>query len=150
MPFLPISKVQLQVLVRKAKPMKNMEINIGDKFSNERKITDELIRGFAEMSGDHNPIHLDEEFAATTRFGRRIAHGMLSGAFISGVLGFEFKASTAPTITRGTHEAVADVGVDKLFVVHSGEQEFPLGEKIIALPIARISKLKARGEGLAS
>ncbi len=69
-----------------------MDINIGDTFSNERKITDELIRGFAELSGDHNPIHLDEEFAKKTRFGRRIAHGMLSGAFISAVLGNEFEA----------------------------------------------------------
>jgi len=64
-----------------------MEIKIGDKFSTTREITDELIRAFADLSGDHNPIHLDEEFAAKTRFGRRIAHGMLSGAFISAVLG---------------------------------------------------------------
>lgn len=66
-----------------------MELKIGDKFSNERLVTDELIRKFAEVSGDYNPIHLDEEVAKTTRFGRRIAHGMLSGAFISAVLGFE-------------------------------------------------------------
>jgi 3-hydroxybutyryl-CoA dehydratase len=69
-----------------------MDIKIGDIFSNSREVTDRLIRDFAELSGDHNPIHLDEEFAKTTRFGRRIAHGMLSGAFISAVLGFEFKA----------------------------------------------------------
>lgn len=68
-----------------------MEIKIGDTFSRDRKVTDDLIRRFAEVSGDHNPIHLDEEFAATTRFGRRIAHGMLSGAFISAVLGDEFR-----------------------------------------------------------
>jgi acyl dehydratase len=68
-----------------------MDLNIGDKFSATREITDELIRQFAELSGDYNPIHLDEEFAKTTRFGRRIAHGMLSGAFISAVLGYEFK-----------------------------------------------------------
>ena len=68
-----------------------MDLKIGDKFSTTREITDELIRKFAELSGDHNPIHLDEEFARTTRFGRRIAHGMLSGAFISAVLGYEFK-----------------------------------------------------------
>ena len=68
-----------------------MDLKIGDKFSTTREITDELIRKFAELSGDHNPIHLDEEFARSTRFGRRIAHGMLSGAFISAVLGFEFK-----------------------------------------------------------
>lgn len=68
-----------------------MDIQIGDKFSTERHVTDELIRKFAEVSGDYNPIHLDEEFAKTTRFGKRIAHGMLSGAFISAVLGNEFK-----------------------------------------------------------
>ena len=68
-----------------------MDLKIGDFFSTERKVTDELIRRFAELSGDFNPIHLDEEFAGSTRFGRRIAHGMLSGAFISSVLGYEFK-----------------------------------------------------------
>lgn len=68
-----------------------MDIKIGDKFTTTREITDALIRAFAELSGDHNPIHLDEEFAAKTRFGRRIAHGMLSGAFISAVLGYEFQ-----------------------------------------------------------
>ena len=68
-----------------------MDLQIGDKFSTERHVTDEVIRKFAEVSGDYNPIHLDEEFAKTTRFGRRIAHGMLSGAFISAVLGNEFR-----------------------------------------------------------
>lgn len=69
-----------------------MDIKIGDSFTATREVTDELIRDFADLSGDHNPIHLDEEFAAGTRFGQRIAHGMLSGAFISAVLGNEFSA----------------------------------------------------------
>ena len=68
-----------------------MDLKIGDSFSTSREVTDELIRKFADVSGDYNPIHLDEGFAKTTRFGRRIAHGMLSGAFISAVLGTEFK-----------------------------------------------------------
>ncbi len=68
-----------------------MELRIGDTFSFQRKVTDELVRKFADVSGDHNPIHLDDNFAKTTRFGKRIAHGMLSGAFISAVLGNEFK-----------------------------------------------------------
>lgn len=71
-----------------------MDIQIGDKFSSERQVTDEVIRKFADVSGDHNPIHLDEEFAKTTRFGKRIAHGMLSAAFISAVMGNEFKGKT--------------------------------------------------------
>lgn len=68
-----------------------MDLKIGDSFSTSREITDDVIRKFADVSGDFNPIHLDEEFAAKTRFGKRIAHGMLSGAFISAVLGNEFK-----------------------------------------------------------
>ncbi|MEQ1763474.1 MAG: MaoC family dehydratase [Pyrinomonadaceae bacterium] len=66
-----------------------MNLKIGDSFKKERIVTDDLVRAFAEVSGDYNPIHLDEKFARTTRFGRRIAHGMLSGAFISAVLGYE-------------------------------------------------------------
>jgi 3-hydroxybutyryl-CoA dehydratase len=62
-------------------------IKPGSEFTKTREVTEELIAKFAEISGDYNPIHLDESFAKETRFGRRIAHGMLSGAFISGVLG---------------------------------------------------------------
>lgn len=97
-----------------------MDVNIGDKFSTSREVTDEVIRKFAEVSGDYNPIHLDEEFAKTTRFGQRIAHGMLSGAFISAVLGNEFKERkivylsqtmkfTAPVFLGDTVTATATV-----------------------------------------
>ena len=51
------------------------DVKVGDEFAIDRQITDDLVRAFAELSGDHNPIHLDEEFAKRTRFGRRIAHG---------------------------------------------------------------------------
>jgi 3-hydroxybutyryl-CoA dehydratase len=88
-----------------------MNIKIGDKFSIERTVTDELVRSFAELSGDHNPIHLDEGFAATTRFGRRIAHGMLSGAFISTVLGFEFRERKIVYLSQ-TMKFVAPVFLD--------------------------------------
>lgn len=58
-------------------------IEVGWKSSVEIKVTDKMVRQFAEMSGDHNPIHLDDDYAAKTRFKRRIAHGMISGALIS-------------------------------------------------------------------
>ena len=45
------------------------------------------VEAFAAVSGDDNPLHLDEAYAATTPFKRRIAHGMLTGAYISAVLG---------------------------------------------------------------
>ncbi len=62
-------------------------LKIGDRSSRTVRITDEQIKAFAQASGDTNPIHLDEEHAAKTRFGRRIAHGMLTASFISTILG---------------------------------------------------------------
>ncbi|MBX2988743.1 MAG: MaoC family dehydratase [Bdellovibrionaceae bacterium] len=59
---------------------------VGDRIELEVEVTGEMVRKFAEVSGDFNPIHLDEEYAKTTRFGRCIAHGMLSAALISRVL----------------------------------------------------------------
>jgi 3-hydroxybutyryl-CoA dehydratase len=63
-----------------------MKFKLGDTASISRKITDEDIEAFAQLTGDYNPVHLDEEFARATRFGRRIAHGMLSASLISSVL----------------------------------------------------------------
>lgn len=66
-----------------------MSFAVGFKIIEQVPITDQMVRQFANLSGDHNPIHLDDEFAKTTRFGRRIAHGMISGALISRVLGMQ-------------------------------------------------------------
>ncbi|MEO6391744.1 MAG: MaoC family dehydratase [Pyrinomonadaceae bacterium] len=64
-----------------------MNVKAGDTASVSKEVTDQVIRAFAEVSGDHNPLHLNDEFAATTRFGRRIAHGMLGASLISSLLG---------------------------------------------------------------
>ena len=53
------------------------------------EVTDALVRAFADVTGDHNPIHLDESYAATTRFGRRIAHGLLAASQLSALLANE-------------------------------------------------------------
>jgi 3-hydroxybutyryl-CoA dehydratase len=66
-----------------------MKFKPGDTASLSKTIADADIRAFAEASGDHNPLHLDEEFAKQTRFGRRIAHGMLSASLISAVIANE-------------------------------------------------------------
>jgi len=49
-------------------------------------ITDDVIHGFAEVTGDTNPVHLDDDYAAGTRFRRRIAHGMIAAGLISATL----------------------------------------------------------------
>lgn len=60
---------------------------VGDVIKIQVKVTDQMVRQFAEVSGDKNPIHLDDEYAKTTRFKQRIAHGMISAALISRALG---------------------------------------------------------------
>ena len=63
-----------------------MKFNVGDTAEITKTITEADVQAFAEVTGDHNPIHLDDEFAKRTRFGRRIAHGMLTASLISSVL----------------------------------------------------------------
>lgn len=66
-----------------------MNLKVGDSAEMRKTIADEDVRAFAELTGDCNPVHLDEEYAAQTRFGRRIAHGMLGASLISAVLANE-------------------------------------------------------------
>jgi 3-hydroxybutyryl-CoA dehydratase len=61
-------------------------LNTGKKATRTTTITDEMIRLFADLSGDNNPVHLDDAYARTTRFGRRIAHGMIAAGLISATL----------------------------------------------------------------
>lgn len=61
-------------------------IDVGYTASITVQVTDKMIHQFAELSGDYNPIHLNDEYASKSRFGRRIAHGMIVGALISRAL----------------------------------------------------------------
>ncbi len=62
-------------------------IEVGQRASLSRTITDDDIGAFARLTGDHNPLHVDDAFAVRSRFGRRVAHGLLSAGLISAVLG---------------------------------------------------------------
>ena len=55
-----------------------------------RAVTSDRITAYADASGDHNPLHLDEEYAKTTQFGGVIAHGMLSMAFVGELMATNF------------------------------------------------------------
>ena len=59
------------------------KISKGDVFSLPvKRVTQDMINRYADAAEDHNPLHVDPEFAKTTRYGGTIAHGMLSMAFI--------------------------------------------------------------------
>jgi 3-hydroxybutyryl-CoA dehydratase len=63
------------------------ELQLGQSAERMFSITDETVRAFAAVSGDHNPLHLDEDYAKKTVFRGRVAHGMLLGAHVSAMLG---------------------------------------------------------------
>ncbi|HOO76129.1 MAG TPA: MaoC family dehydratase [Tepiditoga sp.] len=70
--------------------MKYGEIETGYTYEVKKTITGKMVDLFAEITGDKNPVHLDEEFASKTPFKHRIAHGVLVVGLISEVLGMEF------------------------------------------------------------
>ncbi len=63
------------------------DLSVGQSAELVRTVTEADIVAFAQVTGDTNPVHLDADYAATTSFGERIAHGMLSAGYISAVLG---------------------------------------------------------------
>lgn len=105
-------------------------LNPGEKATRTTTITDEMIRLFADLSGDNNPVHLDDAHAQTTRFGRRIAHGMIAAGLISATLAndlpgpgtvylsqtLQFKAPVFPGDTITTTVEVKSVRPDKPIV----------------------------------
>jgi acyl dehydratase len=60
---------------------------VGEKASVVHSVTEDDVAAFGRLTGDYNPVHFDDEYARTTRFGGRIAHGLLTAGFISAVLG---------------------------------------------------------------
>jgi 3-hydroxybutyryl-CoA dehydratase len=111
-------------------------VKVGDTASFEKTVSDEDIVAFARVTGDEQPLHLDDAFAATTRFKRRIAHGMLSAGFISAALGtrlapdavviylsqsLRFLRPVYPGDTITAHLEVTAVDAEKSFVTCATE-----------------------------
>ena len=76
------------------------DLSVGQSAMFGKTVTEADIAGFAGVSGDTNPIHLHDGFARSTRFGQRIAHGMLSGSFISTVIGTKLPGPGAIYISQ--------------------------------------------------
>ena len=76
------------------------DLVVGQRVQRRRVVTAADIEAFAAVTGDDNPVHLDEAYAKTTRFGGRIAHGMLSAGYISAVLGTELPGPGAIYVSQ--------------------------------------------------
>jgi 3-hydroxybutyryl-CoA dehydratase len=76
------------------------DLSVGQEASLSKTVSEADIVAFAEISGDKNPVHIDAQYAASTMFKERIAHGMLSAAYISAVFGMKLPGPGAIYISQ--------------------------------------------------
>lgn len=88
------------------------EINEGMSFEKDYSVSYDMVKKFAEISGDWNPVHHDPEFAKTTVFREQIAHGMISVAQFSGIFGMDMPGLGAIWMQQGA-TFLAPVYLDK-------------------------------------
>jgi len=130
------------------------DLKVGQTALYARTLTETDIVLFAGISGDNNPVHINEEFASNTMFSGRIAHGMLTAAFISTVLGMKlpgpgsiyvsqtlrFKAPVRAGDTLNVRATVTDLVPDKRratlsTVVTVGNRVVLEGEAVVIVPL---------------
>jgi 3-hydroxybutyryl-CoA dehydratase len=73
--------------VTKVNVTKYEDLEIGDRAEVTHSVTDKDVKAFGELSGDYNPLHFNEEWAKTTLFKGRIAHGLLTASYVSTAIG---------------------------------------------------------------
>jgi acyl dehydratase len=71
------------------------DIMIGQREEFTIRITAEVIENFAKLSGDYNPLHMDDDYAKMTKFGKRVSHGMLLSSFFSRLIGMYLPGENA-------------------------------------------------------
>ena len=76
------------------------DLAVGMRETLQKTVENEDVVGFAELSGDHNPIHLSDHFARKTRFGERIVHGLYTASLISAVIGMRLPGPGAVYISQ--------------------------------------------------
>ncbi len=107
--------------------LKYSDLKIGQIAEYKRIITEVDIEKFADVSGDRNPIHLNEDFAKKTFFKGRIAHGMLSVSFISTVLAQELPGPGSiylkQEIVFKMPVRIGDTIIAKVEVIHKDDEK---------------------------
>lgn len=83
--------------------LKYEDIKVGDIFSLERFIDEASVDKFADLSGDYNPLHMDEQYAKKTEFKERIVHGMLLASLFSNLVGMKCAGKGSLYLSQDLH-----------------------------------------------
>jgi len=93
------------------------DFHVGQHVTFTKKFTEEDMRHFTEITGDVNPLHVDEEFARKTKFGRRVLQGMLSASIFSTMVGM-LLPGTGAIYRSQTLEFLLPVYLDETVTAH--------------------------------
>ncbi len=108
------------------------DIHVGMSEQIEKVLGNEEVQTFADLTGDNNPIHLDEDYASTTMFKGRIAHGMLTASLISNILGTKLPGTGAIYLSQSVRFR-APVRLGDNVVVKATVSEMNEKRKIVTL-----------------
>ena len=87
-------------MIEEAKKLTINDIEIGLTKEFKILITKSMVDEFATISGDFNPLHMDDKYAISTKFGKRVCHGMLLASFFSRIIGMYIPGKTALYLTQ--------------------------------------------------
>jgi len=129
------------------------DLSIGQSAEMEREVTSEDLHAFAAVTGDENPLHLDETYAKTTPFKGRIAHGILSAGYISAVIAMKLPGAGSIYVSQtlrflrpvrigdvvAARVQIAAIDIDRGWVTLEtscwvGRREVVKGEAVIVVP----------------
>jgi 3-hydroxybutyryl-CoA dehydratase len=125
------------------------DLKIGMQATVSRTITDTDLRNFSGVSGDTNPMHLNEEYAKTTMFGGTIVHGMLTASLISAVIGTKLPGPGCIYMSQ-TLKFLAPVRVgDTVYATCTVKELFPEKHRVLLDTVCMVKDVKViEGEAL--
>lgn len=125
------------------------DVAVGDSHSLTIAMSEDLVGKFADLTGDYNPLHMDEAFAKKTTFQGRIAHGMLTGSFISTIIGMYLPGPGALWLSQ-SYDFVAPVRIGDTVIVEAKVTRKSVSQGVIVLQMEarnQTGSLVLRGEG---
>lgn len=129
------------------------DLRVGMRETTSSAVTKEKVAAFAEISGDHNPIHLDDAYAATTPFGGCIAHGVFTASFVSAAIATRLPGQGAIYISQTLSfrapvmiGATVDTTVEVIELIERGRRvklkcECRVGDKLVMAGEAEVKAL---------